>query len=868
MKKLFVWIFLAGIFCITQIHAKERTSPEVLLKSLKGKKHPYLLFKDIKETPGWKYREEQPYKSWNNSIRSGRMVDRFLSYPFKISGYYPNGSYGGLLINIAFHYQVTGKEKYAKKVVEVLKSLKKFNWNGLARGVARDLLGFLIAYDWVHPYLVKNYPSKVDKEIREYLAKGCNTLYAQWPNSFNVLERIEPGYAIGIGALTFPDHPDAPKWLTAATDWCFEKSPYKKQHYRPAILEWPYLNEGGLPCAQGYLNYFMRNTMVFLHAWNYNFKENIISRYPLLRRCLNSVLWECLPDGRSPAYNTDHNWFFGGFWHVFQCFTAMPEPDRKYFAWYVNKFLLKPLDPEWDDWRDPKSMIWDYIFYDKHTAFKDMEEPPFNTFISPRAEVAIFRKDRSITSDYLFFRAFHTPDATNRWMTHNDNMSIDYYSHGTILIADSGEIKNYLCRPDRLGRGGYGGSDSKGHNIVMINDGSGPVGGAVKGFGSFTHFDNPAYLKDFLITDFFEYAEGAIEKWEKIEDRSPEPHPSNGWYWGHDYYKIIKLKDPVSWYRCILYPHKDYFVVLDGITGKIKRKIDTLFHLGSFTITKGKGRGKNYVPGYVHGELMVGNKRVDWLSQKFGKEVSYGKGNLIRWKTTCKYDKKNVEMYLYSLPDSEITVEKFWTRIDGYHRREVDNPLVRFKLKNVRNMRRITVLYTIYPDKEEKPVFEDISGVKFTGVKLKTKKWIDYICYGEEISVKNNFSTDGSYVYLRTDIDGNLKSLFVRNGSGLVYRDRIYIKAEDKIPHIAVNFRENLISGHINSDKEIVLKIRGKLKGEVIYKPEPSDWLWEWELTPELKKKYKERKISPEYRDGYILIKFPKGRGKFILQSK
>lgn len=301
---------------------------------------------------------------------------------------------------------------------------------------------------------------------------------------------------------------------------------------------------------------------------------------------------------------------------------------------------------------------------------------------------------------------------------HNDNLAFEYYSKGDLLLSDSGEVK--------YRQSGYGPIDAKGHNILMINNGTGEVGGLTK----------------------------------------------------------------------VLYPNKEYFVVLDDLLGTQTRQIDTLFHLGSLNITP--TTYSPTVPGYVHGDLWIDRSATDWLSQTFGDETTYGNANLIKWKTTSGYTDKPVELYLFSSPKSEVTVEKFWTRIAGYSKGcEVDHPIIRFKI-NDSTMHRVTAIYAINPDEEQAPSFEETTNNDFTSLHITTSDYDDYIASGNNISLPT-FSTDGKYVFLGTQ-SGNLKSFFMREASSLLYNGAEQIETSKIVEHIDLKYEGENRTFHIKGE--------------------------------------------------------------------
>ena len=723
--------------------------------------HPCLFFSDISDTPGWKYQSESPYSSWHSGIPS--YAENLLTYDFSsTSNREVYKSERAFYLAVAYH--ISGDTRFAAKAVEALEYI------GNSGDVSPEhLIKYAATYDLVYNYILSEYPEK-DASIRDSLAYWADQLYQSYYDDF----ARDPGAlvrscALGIVAVTLKDYVSpydsgVSDWLEAATTWLFEN--YEPRG-RPAInVDY---NPGGVERGtESYEGWWLPWLIAWLVAYKRNY-EDPLSRWPVAKEVLLYQIRTTLPDKRRPNYGTQGN--VAPFW-IALATSILPSDESGWVLWYVGDISASMY--EFDK-------PWFYILYDKFAA--TASEPSFTSFVSDDAESVIFRSGWGLEDNYLWLRVLHYPFPTNRVMTHHDTLSFEYCAKGDLLLSDSGEIKHYISDPERLGSGGYGASDSKGHNVIMINDGTGKTGGVTKGFGSYTDFESPAHIKDLLVSDFFDFAEAEMSITE-IEDRSPEPSPSNGWYWGHDYYEKITLSSPVTWRRSVLYP-KDYFVVLDDVLGDKERQIDTLFHLASFNITETTYNGDDATPGYVHGDLFIEGNAVDWLSQNFGEEVSYGLANLIKWKTTSKYTGKPIELYIFTSPKSEVTVEKFWTRIDGYAgRNEVDHPLIRFKLYNTPEMHRITVLYAIHPNEEQAPTFDGTSNENFTLVHVKTQSYDDFIASGNNI-VTQNFSTDASYSFLRTK-SGNLLSFFIRNGTFLKYNGVMQIKTSKLVDHLAL----------------------------------------------------------------------------------
>ena len=764
-----------------QVHLKPHTTGIFLLflilllgvgaSTAQALTHPCLFFNNFTETPGWKYKDEEPYASWNSYI-PWYMANYKMDYNFSDPSN-PERDKAEQAYHFALAYHISGNSSFAEKAVEGLINLGNSTVDGLGtkscvNDYAASAAGlYAITYDMMYNYIQANH-SDVDAQIRDRLGLWAHYLYTNYSStSGDVGTRFIRATSMGLIATAMPNYTspyesNRSDWLTAATTWLFE------QDFTGEMALRKYYNYGGL-CRgiESYSGRWLDDLAWWLHAYKKNHNQTL---WKISRDVYNALLYTSLPDGRRPNHGAQGNIFDEAAFSYYIS-DILPSNEGAWHKWYIDTYVG---DSYVDKWLG-------YILYDKHAV--NGSKPNFTTVISNDLESAVFRSGWNLTADYLWLRFFRLSTTVNRDMMHNDNLAFEYYSKGDLLLTDSGEIKHYIKDPNRLGAGGYGATDSKGHNTIMINDGSGAVGGATKGFAG-TPVENPAYLQDYLVSDYFEFAEANMTI-TKIENRSSEPSPSNGWYWGFDTHDKITLTNPVTWKRTILYP-KDYFIVLDTISGNVKRDIHNLFHLGSMNITKTTYDGDNATPGYVHGELWIDGIYVDWLNQSFGQEVEYGQANLVKWRTTSKYTNKPIELYLFTAPKSNVSVEKFWTRIDGYgSKNEVDHPIVRFKL-NDSEMHRITVIYTINSGEEQPPTFEETTTEDFTSLHITTQGYDDYIASGNNINLPN-YSTDSTYSFLRTQ-SGNLQSFFIRNSTYLEYNSAKQIETSKKVEHLALKY--------------------------------------------------------------------------------
>ena len=364
--------------------------------------HPTLLFKNISEVPGWKYKDEQPYKLWNKRI------------PFLCSNYYMNynfsdtskreGEKADYCYKFALAYLITGNSSFAEKAVEGLRHLGESKINGLnTSGCINDYAAaapgkYAICYDWMYNYIQQNYP-ELDPVIRDKLGKWAHYLYTNYTKfSGDVGTRFQRAYSLGMVATvlqnyTSPYESCKDEWLTAATKWLFEED----FTGRPALGL--YYNKGGL-CRgiEGYSSRWIYNIITWLHVYKKNYNQEI--PWKLSRDIYNILLATNLPDGKRPNHQAQGSafWITDSSYYVLD---LLPTNEAEWHRWWVEFVGEGNIDM----WKG-------YIFYDKHIV--SPKEPNFTTFISSDAESAVFRKDWSIESDYLWLKIFSMSTVVNR----------------------------------------------------------------------------------------------------------------------------------------------------------------------------------------------------------------------------------------------------------------------------------------------------------------------------------------------------------------------------------------------------------------------------------------------------------------------
>ncbi len=253
-------------------------------------------------------------------------------------------------------------------------------------------------------------------------------------------------------------------------------------------------------------------------------------------------------------------------------------------------------------------------------------------------------------------------------MAHHDQASIEYYSHGDLLLADAGEDKDIL--------NSYYGKYETHHNTIAIEDPRNPftsapwsnstARGIYKG-DTYQGQVTPALVQSSLQTSWIEFIDVTAEINKVI---------------GSGFGNSQALSSPVYYKRAILFPGSDYFIVIDRMEGTQPWVYRTIFRPTSLMITPTKDTNKDgkysiSEVGYVNGKMTIGSTNFNWQDLPYKTETDTGiTSNTLKWTTVNPYG-KSVNLNIVTEPVSDIKVTKLVGRIAGYDDpSEVFSPVV------------------------------------------------------------------------------------------------------------------------------------------------------------------------------------------------
>jgi len=667
--------------------------PEELLKAVRGKKHPYLLG-NIKKAPGWEQSEKEPYRGFWRVVEQAAKTRKAECYLLQgpVTGavvHAGNRAHEGeVMFNPAVLGLVwlrTGEEEFLKAAREELARISPRRGRDARTGecelLGRFLLRYGLLFDFVAPWLRNEERRAAVGALRDY-AKTCAQEYLR---SYNSHRRLMLGAGLGVAALALANEKGVPKdelkrWLRLATVALFENDAYKwPEELKPALPRGAIggvCNYGGYCRIGGYRSYWTGLLAKWLLVYHFATGRNPFEDYPSSRAMLEP-LWLAMPTRHSPQQNTR----CGEFEHdLFVLWPLMSEQERSALRWYMERDSAIPNRP-----RFTYGDVWNSIFWTLYYPQK-LPEKKINwcSFFDPKAEVCVFRENWNRDALWLAFYALSYPVPSHRDMCHNDNMSFEMCALGDYLVCDSGEVKGRMR--------GYGLVMGHGHNLLLI-DGLAPVKEDIT--EQYFRFVNTAQFRGQVFAPHLEAVAAQMEITHTEYRADKVVVEENG-----RELNAKRLEKPILWQRAILFPAREYFVIVDRVEAKEKHDLAFPLHLSSLNYEP----TRNGKAGYVLGQLQVRGNEIAWRK---GRQLDASRQWVwlhteknrpleALWQTKSIYD-KNVYLRIISVPSGEVKVGRMWGHIPQCRfveggSSDVDHPLLAVT-NHTERLWRITVLY-------------------------------------------------------------------------------------------------------------------------------------------------------------------------------
>jgi hypothetical protein len=732
--------------------------------------HPYLLFHNIADTPGYQNSALAPWKAWQTNLIGCANSELKLDYSSPITpawGTYPptghlnnqpEGSLGGYnriiyraqyAEDMALTYQITKDTRYSNKTQDILLNDMNIGSNGTDADFGMALGSYSLAYDWIQPTL-----SKVnDTRIRDNLATFADFTYkqaAQMEIDYPDFEgHTYPELGVASAALRDYTNPNglalqsnASEWYNVGTKYLFENDALHPAIGR-SMFSTAY-DSTGKELSGAYKSYGDNDLALWYQVCNNTYGVNLLNKYPIAKNAMLSETWESIPLN-DLANDYDTNGITGWIDQV-GSLNLLSDTDKAIALNHIDRVqsqtvgdysTILPLSGIWS------SPIIGTINHDLLYCVYQGEYPtitrsfPINTsHLDPAGNYQVFRNSWSNDSDWMSLVTWNYKTYTNRNMDHQDQLGFEYYSRGDLLLADGGEVKHILDTP-------YGYYDVF-HNTISLENPrtafpvqpwSGSTSAGILKGDKNTNLITPATIGSIIQVPWMQLMKTNIT----ITQVNTQGLGAG-----------TKLSSPIQYERTIMYPVSDYFIVIDRLQGTEPWIYRNIFRPSSLMVTPTTNTTDASKTGHVNGTLTIGSTPIDWQGLTYKKETDTGiNTSSLIWNTQNPYGKK-VTLNLVTSPSSQVLVEKNVGRIGGYTQQsEVYNPIVWFRSPASTSSYRVTVLLSSYANEPAKTADELV--VKGTGHALNVNGsgFQDFIYTGSGSSVFGPFATDADTAYIR-----------------------------------------------------------------------------------------------------------------------
>ena len=707
--------------------------------------HPALLFDSIKDTPGYRYNNSNPWKNYQNQIL--RSAGTSIGYNFSSSlGSHDRIMYrGSFAMDLGLAYQISKNSKYAKKAQEALVNLDKGTVVSKS-DKSGAIASYSLAYDFIQPTL----DPKTDSIIRDKLATLADSVYQDLNDNGKSRDYISfadyhgqayPDMGIAGAALADYTNPNnipltsTPEdWHKVGTDYLFVDD--KLHSYGRSLFSFGFDETSGKHLNGAYKNYVIGDFVLWLQVYNHFYHENPFEKYPAAKKALTSELWESMPNGYSNNYVTLGNTK----WTYHTAIVNLLDDAEKASALNFDELLDKStILPYARTLADASSSIL-YCVYENY-SYIPRTYPNTTSHLNIHAIYQVLRGGWKNDADWLSIITWNYVSNSNRDMAHNDQASIEYYSRGDLLLADAGENKYVLDE-------NYGRYEIN-HNTIAIEDPRTPFSIATysnsSARGMYKGDTTQGQVTPAIVQSILQ------EPWIEFIDVDAKINKVIGKGFGSSQ----PLSSPIHYNRVVLFPDSDYFIVIDRMEGTESWIYSTIFRPTSLRITptidKNKdGKYSASEVGRVNGSLMIDSTPFDWQALPFKTETVTGiTTDTLKWTTVNPYG-KTVELNFVSEPASDIKVTKLVGRIAGYDAEsEVFSPVVRFTSPASQTMYRITALLSRYADEEAKTSEKVLVRGSGNALKIHASGYDDFVYTGSGNSTFDQFSTDADVVFVR-----------------------------------------------------------------------------------------------------------------------
>jgi hypothetical protein len=724
--------------------------------------HPFLVFDSIESTPGYQHRYSSPWNGWEQNIIGDAGAAMSVNFQ-SASGPY-EAQRGIYAQELGMAYQITGDAKYATKAKEALLHIGSASSLGPSGMMSMEgfrsisLLGYCFAYDWIQPAL----DAATDTAIRDKLAEWADTVYyecySQGATYIPFSDHLGQSYpTLGIAGVLLSDYTnpnglslrsDPAEWRRVGTDYLFVDD--KLHGYNRPLFDFE-TDPSGNDIMGSYKLYCLDDFAWWAQVYTRYYGTNFFDVYPIAKAWMTSEVWENLPNYYCNNFITNGNTVLD--YH--RGIVNLLDPANRSYVLHLDDTIDQSTALKYSmadqhifyHGQMPDALL--YSFFGDYSSVQRTTPSAYTSVLSKDSVFQVFRENWQEDSDWLSLITFGPDVATSSYRDtqHHDQMSFEYYAKGDLLLADAGE--------DRHSTDNYKGEYEVHHNTIAIEDprssfGTASWSGSVaRGIykGSSSGIVTPSNVKSEFTSPWMDLIDVDTTITNVI---------------GSSAYNGDSLSSPISYERSVLYPDKDYFIVIDRMESSQPWVYRNIFRPTSLNIVPTSGS----VIGHVNGDLKIGSTSYNWQSLGYKKDTDTGiTANSVGWSTTNVYGNA-VDLQIYTVPSSQVLTMKQIGRIGGYEQRnEVYNPVVYFREGPTTALYRATVLLPRYSN--ENAHTPSTIAVKGTGnaLKVASSGYEDYVYTGKGNSTFASFATDADTAFIR--VSGRPAEYTLINGTHL-----------------------------------------------------------------------------------------------------
>ena len=779
------------------------------------KSRPYFYFKNITNLYSYNHKSEEPYSSWLSSLESECSSD--MSYDYS-SSTADEATKAKKLARLSLCYQFFGDVEYAEKAREGLLYIGDGNWVWANRNLAGNdtddqnygwstssnpnhaadwpLIDYGLAYNWLHEWIEANHPEDL-AEIRDGIARMSADLYllAKEIHSYgegrSIIsmgdednEQLQYLGILGVGAMSIIDYngqyqdlDGSPyEWLEFTRKNLFEES----QTGASAPFIDIAMNDDGL-YGNSYMNYYEPEFSMYLNLYK-NFMYQNLTDFSMVKWYAIGVPVISLPTGPNANFVTSTYQIWG-----FVMDTMLLFEKGTWERIFLNKYIENVLVNNDEGYTLQADDVLETSYrgllsYDA----SDSSNVDNLTIFSPSGTYNVFRSGWDRDSIYSYFKTKHDVRAGGGTSSSIDQMSFDIFAKGAYLIVDSGDPR-WMSSDEK--------SDAFdiGHTTWLISE-----GGEMKNIAAppQSQYDNvvinPSYVNYTISDNNLDFLESNIEakKWKTVRSSATGTFSNQ-----------VNIK------RIIMFPSREYFIVLDKLNSNGYHKYSMIIPLGS---TEGHSGAPGYSDNYIYGNLTISGVNEEWwdYSNNHPIESEYSSVENIVWSTLTEKNSEitsseEVDLTVHLNPTSDVTINVTGMHLgNGAENFDFYHPYVKVRQESTS----VKYLTLYYPTKstDMNPTITNIAVFGGDGndyaTKLTRGPIVDIVSISDgETITADSMATDAVVAFSRAD-SGELQYFFIRGGTTLSYSGHEKLSLSSEAEYALVSY---------DDDDKITVKIKG-----------------------------------------------------------